>query len=95
MIWAYAACAATLATGILYLYVRFNDNALGSIPARALAFSPKRWTPDDVSALAKQLRSQQAIDITAQIPPKTGRRYIVVGGVRLALCISFGEYNHL
>ncbi|KAE9396471.1 NAD(P)-binding protein [Gymnopus androsaceus JB14] len=50
------------------------------IPRRALDFSPKRCTPEDVSALAKQLGSKQPIDIIAQIPPKTGRRYIVVGG---------------
>ena len=71
---------------LLVLYICWNDWRLTQIPSRVLYFSPKRQTPEDVRAEAKRLAAAPPIEDTEKIPPKTGRRYIVVGGV------SF--YNH-
>ena len=68
---------------LLVLYVQRNDSRLTQTPPRLQAFSPKRRTPQDVHAEAKRLASASPIDDTEKLPPKTGRRYIVIGGVGL------------
>ncbi|KAF9069436.1 hypothetical protein BDP27DRAFT_1293737 [Rhodocollybia butyracea] len=80
MSWIFYAFVFLIFFGTLYIYIHVNDKALGSIPARALEFSPKRCTPEDVFALAKKLDSQPPIELADQMPPKTGRRYIIIGG---------------
>jgi hypothetical protein len=70
------------------VYAKLNDRILSSIPERALAFSPSRATPESVRALAKKLE-ENPISIDDQIPPKTGRRYVVVGGVCHPFTFSF------
>ncbi|KAJ7770456.1 3-beta hydroxysteroid dehydrogenase/isomerase family-domain-containing protein [Mycena metata] len=62
------------------LYIRINDRHLKAIPPNVLPFSPTRCTPESVRKTASRLRDSQPISIAEQIPPKTGRRYIVVGG---------------
>jgi nucleoside-diphosphate-sugar epimerase len=66
---------------LLVLYIYWNDRRLTQIPPRALYFSPKRHTAVDIHAEAERLATSPPIDDTKKIPPKTGRRYIVVGGV--------------
>ncbi|KAJ7164996.1 3-beta hydroxysteroid dehydrogenase/isomerase family-domain-containing protein [Mycena filopes] len=68
-----------LGATLLFLYIRLNDQRLTSIPDGALAFSPTRCTVEDIHATAERLQ-RTPISILDQIPPKTGRRYIVVGG---------------
>jgi hypothetical protein len=63
-----------------WLYVRFNDRRLSSIPARALAVSRERVTPELAERVAKEL-VEAPMSALSHMPPKTGRRYIVVGGV--------------
>jgi hypothetical protein len=65
---------------LAYLYVRRNDAALRRIPPRALAFSPNRCLVKDVEVEERQLK-RDPISLIGQLPPKTGRRYVVVGGV--------------
>ncbi|RDB30342.1 3 beta-hydroxysteroid dehydrogenase/Delta 5--_4-isomerase type 2 [Hypsizygus marmoreus] len=65
---------------LFVLYIWLNDRKLTSLPADARAFSPTRCTPDSIRSLAAQLAESPAISINEQLPPKTGRRYIVVGG---------------
>jgi hypothetical protein len=78
-----AQCIALALSPILLLvfYIYWNDRRLIQIPPRALYFSPKRHTVVDIHAEAKRLATLPPIDDTEHIPPKTGRRYIVVGGV--------------
>ncbi|THU95035.1 NAD-P-binding protein, partial [Dendrothele bispora CBS 962.96] len=64
---------------LLLFYIRFNDRILESIPERALKVSLERCTPKDVLLTAQALASKP-VSIDDQIPTKTGRRYIVVGG---------------
>lgn len=61
------------------LYIRRNDSALTTTPQEALTFSPKRCSEDDVRLIASGF-DEKPISILDQLPPKTGRRYIVVGG---------------
>jgi hypothetical protein len=65
---------------LLYLYIQQNDKGLTRLTTEALAFSPTRYTPDVAHSAAKRL-AEHPISILDQIPAKTGRRYIVVGGV--------------
>jgi hypothetical protein len=63
------------------LYIRSNDQRLTSIPESVLAVSP-----EDVRLTAAKLQKSH-ISIGDQIPPKTGRRYTVVGGVNIFLTV--------
>ncbi|KAF8156795.1 NAD-P-binding protein [Crassisporium funariophilum] len=65
---------------LLAIYIYWNDSRLTRIPSLALYFSAKRCTPDSVRALASKLEKEAPLDEKEVIPPKTGRRYIVVGG---------------
>ena len=71
-----------LLTLFLGFYLRLNDWRLARVPEDALILSPKRSTAEDARSLAAQLDESPPISIHDQLPPKTGRRYIVVGGVR-------------
>ncbi|KAF8621229.1 hypothetical protein AX15_007945 [Amanita polypyramis BW_CC] len=62
------------------LYIVWNDRKLTNLPDRAASFSPNRVSPSDVRATARKLAREPPASIRGQIPPKTGRRYIVVGG---------------
>ncbi len=66
---------------LLLAYIRDNDRKLKAIPARAAQFSPNRWLPKDVERMAPECELATP-SIDDQLPPKTWRRYIVVGGVR-------------
>jgi hypothetical protein len=81
---------------IIAFYIYWNDKALKRIPASALYFSPKRCTVQDVHAMAESLANSPPVSIKDQenTPLKTGRRYIVVGGVRLIYmyCVRFSIY---
>ncbi|KAF7366629.1 3-beta hydroxysteroid dehydrogenase isomerase family [Mycena sanguinolenta] len=79
MAWFWVLGSILLPIALLALYIRLNDHRLTAIPARALAVSPTRCTPEDVHRDAEKFL-QEPVSITDQIPPKTGRRYIVVGG---------------
>ncbi|KAF8954915.1 NAD(P)-binding protein [Flammula alnicola] len=63
---------------LLGLYIYQNDKALATIPQNVLSFSPKRCSPKDVRETAKKIANSPPKE--EALPPKTGRRYIVVGG---------------
>lgn len=65
---------------LAYLYVRSNDRKLLQLPAEAEAASPKRWTEKEVRRTADALADSPPSLLAGKLPPKTGRRYIVVGG---------------
>jgi len=70
---------------LLGLYVYWNDRRWNTIPPSALYFGPKRFTPDDVRAMAERVTNSPPIATKEVLPSRTGRRYIVVGGVSVAL----------
>lgn len=77
-----------------YVYIKHNDKRLGSLPPEALSFSPKRFTPEDARSAGKQF-AEKPVSVEEQLPPSTGRRYIVVGGVcdRNHVCLVLTDQN--
>jgi hypothetical protein len=76
---------------LFYLYIRQNDRALTRLAPEALAFSPTRYTEDVARTAAKRF-AEHPISVLDHIPPQTGRRYIVVGGVSfLSNCHAFEQ----
>jgi hypothetical protein len=74
----------------LYLYIKQNDKGLTRLAPEALAFSPSRYTDNDTRSTAKQL-AEYPISVLEQVPTKTGRRYIVVGGVSVVRFVSLSN----
>ncbi|KAG9218148.1 hypothetical protein CCMSSC00406_0008087 [Pleurotus cornucopiae] len=65
---------------LIWCYVRRNDKALKAQPAKEFAaFSPNRVTAKEVLTTAAEPLDK--LTVADQLPPRTGRRYIVVGGV--------------
>ncbi|ESK96342.1 3-beta hydroxysteroid dehydrogenase isomerase family [Moniliophthora roreri MCA 2997] len=68
----------------LAIYINLNDRAIVQIPQEALAFIQERWTKDDLERVVKHLEGSGTNSLAekkrAQMPPKTGRRYIITGG---------------
>ncbi|KAH9923308.1 NAD(P)-binding protein [Amylocystis lapponica] len=77
MFWLTAALVPLLCS---YVYVRLNDAKLSSLPPEAAALSPERWTPQAIQRTADELANSPPSLLADQLPPKTGRRYIVTGG---------------
>jgi hypothetical protein len=66
---------------LLYFYIRLNDAKLMQLPHDvASAFSPQRITASDALAAAATWE-KTTLESKAFLPPRTGRRYIVIGGV--------------
>lgn len=65
---------------VIYLYCHLNDQRLSQLPSEARAFAPNRFTPHVVRETAEKLSSLPKL-VKDVLPVKTGRRYIVVGGV--------------
>lgn len=59
------------------LYLLHVNSALSSVPSQVLSLSPNRFDPSQVVATYNKLKEKP---VSAELPPKTGRRYIVVGG---------------
>lgn len=64
---------------IVFIYAILNDRKLAQLPPEAKVFSPFRLTAEGVLGAFKQHR-EEPVHIDHLLPPKTGRRYIVVGG---------------
>ncbi|TCD68690.1 putative PKS/NRPS-like protein biosynthetic cluster [Steccherinum ochraceum] len=68
---------------VLYvLYVRFNDSKLQKIPPDTAALSPGRWSEKSMLETNERIKRVEGVSLLkdSDLPPKTGRRYIVVGG---------------
>jgi|ERR1700722_8884967 len=80
---------------LLYIYIKHNDSALTRLPPEALALSPHRCTAQDVHIRARNL-AETPISTLEYLPPKTGRYYIVVGGVIIFFFIrSYCTHLHI
>ncbi|KAI0264693.1 NAD-P-binding protein [Gloeopeniophorella convolvens] len=65
---------------LLYLYIRVNDAKLMRLPPEvASAFSPQRVSASGALAAAATWE-RSSIPSISFLPPRTGRKYIVVGG---------------
>lgn len=77
---------------LLVLYVYTNDQKLVQIPPRALTFSPSRFSTEDALRAAEKYADSPR-SVHDQLPTKTGRRYIVVGGVKTPVSLHRGTIN--
>lgn len=72
-------------TVLLIIYVKWNDSRLANIPTAALCLSPHRATKRDVIELNERMRVRfqetENQEKGRNGNGKTGRRYIIVGGV--------------
>jgi hypothetical protein len=67
---------------LIFIYVRENDRKLSAIPPEALRPSPVRFTEDAIHEAAERVERLGSVHpILSYLPPATGRRYVVVGGV--------------
>ena len=76
-----ALCLGLAAFAVLLgvLYLRHVDHAIAVPPPEAIALSPQRWSQEAIAQAAKEME-QFPLSAVPHLPPKTGRRYIVVGG---------------
>jgi hypothetical protein len=63
------------------LYVWLNDRKLTRQPPEATSLSPHRWTEKEIRECYASLENGPKSILQDKLPPKTGRRYIVTGGV--------------
>ncbi len=68
----------TLAAVAVAYLVRVNA-AMHSVPAAARKASPRRWTVEELRATYARVE-KTPVDFGRLLPPRLGRRYIVVGG---------------
>lgn len=66
--------------GLGLWYNNLNNAALIRIPPRVFELSPVRWEKADFKAVAKKMDASP-VAIEEHLPPRTGRKYIMVGGV--------------
>lgn len=64
------------------LYIIRNDRRLKTLPEAIEKVNPQRWSPEDIKRAFKRAK-ESPVDVLNALPPRTGRRYIVVGGVRM------------
>lgn len=57
-------------------------------PSEAVKIAQKRWTVDSIRKRYDEIKDNFT-DVKPSLPPKTGRRYVVVGGSGLwSLCLA-------
>ena len=64
---------------VAVLYAWRLNSLIVSQPREALGLSQKRWTDTEIQAAFREY-NDSPLDVKPFLPPKTGNRYIVVGG---------------
>ena len=64
----------------VYLYGKLNDKKLTKVPPEVKAQASSDFSPESIRLTAARLK-QSPLQINNLLPPRTGRRYIIVGGV--------------
>ena len=65
---------------LVYIYGKLNDAKLGKVPPEVRALATSNFSPENIRLTAARLK-ESPLQIRSRLPPRTGRRYIVVGGV--------------
>lgn len=76
------AASAFVYVALIAAYIWLNDLKLKRLPPEASSLSPHRWTRETVKEEYEKsgLKDEHSL-LEGKLPPQTGRRYIVVGGV--------------
>ncbi|KAF9647379.1 NAD-binding protein [Thelephora ganbajun] len=64
---------------LAYLYGKLNDAKLAKIPPEVRDQATCDFSPENIRLTVARLK-ESPLQITSRLPPRTGRRYIVVGG---------------
>jgi hypothetical protein len=73
---------ALLFIAIVTIYIYYNDRKLDAQPLEVQAFSPHRATVTSIKETAQRVKDTGRHPVLDQLPPATGRLYVVIGGVR-------------
>ena len=65
---------------LIYLYGKLNDTKLAKVPSEIRAQATSDFSPENIRLTAARLK-ESPLQINSRLPPRTGRRYVVVGGV--------------
>ncbi|KAL2132299.1 hypothetical protein VTI74DRAFT_3962 [Chaetomium olivicolor] len=65
--------------GIVLLWLRQVNKGMMAVPEEARKASPRRWTKQELRETYERLK-RQPYDFSKLLPPRLGRRYVVVGG---------------
>ena len=65
---------------LIYVYGKFNDTKLTKVPSQIRAQATCDFSPENIRLTAARLK-ESPLQISGRLPPRTGRRYVVVGGV--------------
>ena len=65
---------------LAYLYGKLNDAKLTKIPPEVRAQATCDFSSENILLTAARLK-ESPLQIGSRLPPRTGRRYIIVGGV--------------
>lgn len=71
---------------LVYLYVKLNDAKLLRVPPEVRAQETSNFSLENIRSTATRLEDSP-LQINSRLPPRTGRRYIVVGGVSEELVV--------
>jgi len=74
--------ASALSALLACIYVFLNDRALKRIPKLVQDERDHPWTTKEIRETATRMQ-EHPVDIRKALPPRTGRRYIITGGVSL------------
>lgn len=88
-----ASAIAACVLHLFYFYVRFNDGKIMKAPGELEGITGPPFSPEAVCEVAEKL-SRDPISIDGVLPPKTGRRYIVVGGVGIGWICTTTRYTY-
>lgn len=65
---------------LIYFYGKLNDAKLAKVPSQIRAQATCDFSPENIRLTAARLK-ESPLQISSRLPPRTGRRYVVVGGV--------------
>ena len=71
---------------LVYLYAKLNDAKLAKVPPEVRAQAPDDFSTESILSTARRLK-ETPLRIDSHLPPRTGRRYIVIGGVGKVLVL--------
>jgi len=79
MSWALLPTAALTAAVVAVAWLVRVNAAMHSVPEGARRASPRRWTAEELRETYRRVE-EQPVDFGKLLPPRLGRRYVVVGG---------------
>jgi hypothetical protein len=77
---------------LIYLYAKLNDGKLSKVPPEIRAQATCDFSPENIRLTAARLK-ESPLQINSRLPPRTGRLYVVVGGVSKSPYFDIASLN--